>query len=151
MQKFKVEEITTRVPKRTVSRKTWARFGDARDQHVRADEQSIQMEDPNSTTEEEPAADIKNLGLIRQKLEARKKGLLPSANPADSFADYEGPGKSNSASIASIWTMHSLTKNVLCLLECFQRVEMIMVDQEVLWEIALEEVQEMMINFLLFV
>lgn len=91
VQKFQVEEVTTRVPKRTFARKTWARFGDAKDQHVRAEEQSIAIEDPNTLVEEEPAADIKNLGLIRQKLEARKKGLLPTAAPGDSFAEYEGP------------------------------------------------------------
>lgn len=91
VQKFQVEEVTTRVPKRTFARKTWARFGDAKDQHVRAEEQSIAIEDPHSLVEEEPAADIKNLGLIRQKLEARKKGLLPSTAPGDSFAEYEGP------------------------------------------------------------
>lgn len=91
VQKFQVEEVKTRVPKRTFARKTWARFGDAKDQHVRAEEQSIAIEDPNVLVEEEPAADIKNLGLIRQKLEARKKGLLPTAAPGDSFAEYEGP------------------------------------------------------------
>jgi translation initiation factor 3 subunit G len=91
VQKFQVEEVKTRVPKRTFARKTWARFGDAKDQHVRAEEQSIAIEDPHSLVEEEPAADIKNLGLIRQKLEARKKGLLPTAAPGDSFAEYEGP------------------------------------------------------------
>ncbi|KAM3575133.1 hypothetical protein VYU27_002937 [Nannochloropsis oceanica] len=92
VQKFRVEEVRTRVPKRTFERKTWARFGDACDAHVRAEEQSIAIEDPNSLAEEEPAADIKNLGLIRQKLEARKKGLLPSSAPGDSYAEYQAGG-----------------------------------------------------------
>ncbi|EWM26171.1 initiation factor 3g [Nannochloropsis gaditana] len=90
VQKFKVEEITTHVPKRTFVRKTWARFGDARDAHVRAEEQSIAIEDPHSLAEDEPAADLKNLGLIQQKLAARKAGLLPSTTPGESFAEYDG-------------------------------------------------------------
>jgi hypothetical protein len=55
--------------------------------------------------EEEPAADLKKLGLIREKLEARKKGLLPSTAAADSFAEYDAGGEYVMLSLCVCHTM----------------------------------------------
>jgi hypothetical protein len=88
VQRFQVKSITTRVAKRTYPRKEWPRFGDAKDELFKGDEQIVYVEDPNSTAEEEPAADMKGLGIIMQKLQARKKGLLAMSAPEDSFSNF---------------------------------------------------------------
>lgn len=89
VQRFQVKSITTRVAKRTYPRKEWPRFGDAKDELFKGDEQFVTVEDPNVLTEEEPAADMKGLGIIMQKLQARKKGLIARSGPEDSFMNYD--------------------------------------------------------------